>query len=65
LRITGPNCQPFGHAEPDLAKHQLPIFRGNTTMSDFDNEAVVCADGFTDPVMFFAAFTWRGWIARA
>lgn len=29
------------------------------------DEAVLRAGGFADPSLFFAAFTWRGWIAHA
>lgn len=30
-----------------------------------DDEAILRAAGFTDPAMFWAAFTWRGWVAYA
>jgi tRNA (cmo5U34)-methyltransferase len=29
------------------------------------DEAILRDGGFADPSLFFAAFTWRGWIAHA
>ena len=30
-----------------------------------DDEAILRAAGFSDVEMFYAAFTWRGWVAYA
>lgn len=35
------------------------------TLSQEHDEAILREAGFTDVSLFFAAFTWRGWIARA
>jgi len=35
------------------------------TLNPEHDEAILREAGFTDVSMFFAAFTWRGWIARA
>ncbi|WP_414900321.1 class I SAM-dependent methyltransferase [Sphingomonas flavalba] len=35
------------------------------TFSPEQDEAILRAGGFADPSLFYAAFTWRGWIAHA
>lgn len=35
------------------------------SLSPDHDEAILCAAGFSDVSLFYAAFTWRGWVARA
>lgn len=36
-----------------------------TLLGPEEDEALLCEAGFTDVTLFYAAFTWRGWVAYA
>ena len=52
--------------DPDQANNGKAAVAANlSTLSPEHDEAILREAGFSDVNMFFAAFTWRGWIARA
>jgi tRNA (cmo5U34)-methyltransferase len=53
-------------ADPEQADAaRIAVSRSVNMLSPEQDEAVLRNAGFADPAMFFAAFTWRGWIAHA
>jgi len=41
------------------------VAAGTTMLAPAQDEAILCQAGFRDVQLFFAAFTWRGWVAYA
>lgn len=53
-------------AEPDQAEQARAAVAASVQMLDpADDAAILAAGGFRDVALFFAAFTWRGWVGRA
>ncbi|MES1971557.1 MAG: class I SAM-dependent methyltransferase [Pseudomonadota bacterium] len=53
-------------ADPDQARGARTAVDASVAMlSPEADEAILRAGGFSDVTQFYAAFTWRGWIARA
>jgi tRNA (cmo5U34)-methyltransferase len=53
-------------ADPDQARTGRTAVATHVSMfSPEQDEAILRDGGFADPSLFFAAFTWRGWIAHA
>lgn len=53
-------------ADPEaIEKGRRSVEANLTLMSPEDDAAVLVDAGFTDVQMFYAAFTWRGWVAYA
>lgn len=53
-------------ADPDEANGaKAAVAASLNTLSPEHDEAILREAGFSDVNLFFAAFTWRGWIARA
>jgi tRNA (cmo5U34)-methyltransferase len=53
-------------ADPEqVTKAKEAIAAGLSLLSPEADEGVLRAAGFTDVSLFFAAFTWRGWVAYA
>jgi len=53
-------------ADPEQANSaKAAVAASLSTLSPEHDEAILCEAGFSDVKLFFAAFTWRGWIARA
>lgn len=53
-------------AEPDQALQAKAAVAANLNMLDpAQDEAILRESGFADASLFYAAFTWRGWIAHA
>ncbi|MDP2259558.1 MAG: class I SAM-dependent methyltransferase [Caulobacter sp.] len=48
-----------------VAKGRAAVASSVQMMSPEDDEAMLREAGFTDVALFYAAFTWRGWIACA
>jgi len=48
-----------------VAKGRAAVASSVQMMSPEDDEAILREAGFTDVALFYAAFTWRGWVARA
>jgi tRNA (cmo5U34)-methyltransferase len=52
--------------DPQLAADARNSVAANLDLFDPEQDETILRDGgFSDPEMFFAAFTWRGWIAHA
>jgi len=52
--------------DPAQAETMLDAVEGNLAMLDpAEDEALLREAGFTDVALFYAAFTWRGWVAYA
>jgi tRNA (cmo5U34)-methyltransferase len=53
-------------ADPEQATAaRIAVDKSVNMLSPEQDEAVLRNAGFADPSLFFAAFTWRGWIAHA
>jgi tRNA (cmo5U34)-methyltransferase len=53
-------------ADPEQASSaKAAVAASLNTLSPEHDEAILHEAGFSDVTLFFAAFTWRGWIARA
>ncbi len=53
-------------SDPDQARNGRDAVDRSLTLLDPEREEALMREaGFQDPEMFFAAFTWRGWIAHA
>jgi tRNA (cmo5U34)-methyltransferase len=53
-------------AEPELAENARKVVEAALTLLDpTQDEAVLTDAGFTGVSLFYAAFTWRGWVAYA
>lgn len=53
-------------ADPDeVARARAAVAASTTMLSPEDDEAVLAQAGFKDVALFYAAFTWRGWVAYA
>jgi tRNA (cmo5U34)-methyltransferase len=53
-------------ADPEQANGaRAAVAAGLNTLSPEHDEAILREAGFSDVNLFFAAFTWRGWIGRA
>lgn len=53
-------------AEPEMArKARSAVDASLPALSPGDDAAILREGGFRDVALFYAAFTWRGWIARA
>jgi len=48
-----------------VAKGRAAVASGVQMMSPQDDEAILREAGFTDVALFYAAFTWRGWVGCA
>jgi tRNA (cmo5U34)-methyltransferase len=52
--------------DPDQAKAmQAAVGRSLTLLTPQEDEDILRAAGFAEVTLFYAAFTWRGWIAHA
>ena len=58
--------QPRAGVDPQQANAARTAVETNVSMlgPEQDRE-ILCGAGFSDVELFFAAFTWRGWIAYA
>lgn len=53
-------------ADPHLAaRAQDAVATHLDTLEPSEDERILCDAGFSEVATFYAAFTWRGWIARA
>jgi tRNA (cmo5U34)-methyltransferase len=53
-------------ADPnDVTKARTSVAASLKTFSPEQDESILCSAGFRDVSLFYAAFTWRGWVAYA
>ncbi|WP_202389585.1 class I SAM-dependent methyltransferase [Croceibacterium soli] len=53
-------------ANPEQVEKMCATVDAHLPLLDPDqDEAILCEAGFSDPALFYAAFTWRGWISYA
>lgn len=53
-------------ADPEMVSHaRTAVTQSLSLFTPAEDEAMLKEAGFRDPEIFFAAFTWRGWVAHA
>ena len=59
-------CERIGRAGPEQANNARAAVEAHLSVLSPEQDAAILRDaGFVDVSMFFAAFTWRGWVAYA
>ena len=55
-----------GGADPvEVDRARSAVAASSTLLSPEEDEAILRAGGFSYAALFFAAFTWRGWVGHA